>query len=46
MDALERFFGQSIDPQRGKPTNREFLCRMRERLCFDAARLLYARADA
>lgn len=30
MDALERFFGQSVDPARGKPTNKEFLCRLCE----------------
>lgn len=40
IDALDRFFGQSIDPMRGKPTNREFLCRMRERLYFDARRMV------
>ncbi len=26
LDALERYFGQTVDPERGKPTNREFLC--------------------
>lgn len=25
VDTLEAFFGQTIDPQRGKPTNKEFL---------------------
>lgn len=29
---LERFFGHSVDPERGKPTNKEFLCRLSERL--------------
>lgn len=39
LDALERFFGQSVDPERGKPTNKEFLARLAERLTQDAARL-------
>ena len=30
LTGLERFFGQSVDPERGKPTNREFLLRMSE----------------
>ena len=37
--SLERFFGHSVDPERGKPTNREFLCRVQERLLLAAARL-------
>ena len=39
LEALERFFGQSVDPERGKPTNREFLRRVSEQLA-DAARRL------
>ncbi len=39
LDGLERFFGHSVDPERGKPTNREFLCRVQERLTLAAARL-------
>lgn len=40
MDALERFFGQSIDPERGKPTNKEFLCQLRLRLALETNRRL------
>lgn len=40
LDALERFFGSSVDPERGKPTNREFLCRMQERLTLAMKRLV------
>ncbi len=40
IDALERFFGSSVDPERGKPTNREFLCRMQERLTLTMGRLI------
>ena len=40
IDALERFFGSSVDPERGKPTNREFLCRVAERLTLSMKRLL------
>lgn len=40
LDALERFFGSSVDPERGKPTNREFLCRMQERLTLSMQRLV------
>lgn len=40
MDALERFFGQSIDPERGKPTNKEFLCQLRQRLALETARCI------
>ena len=39
LAALERFFGSSVDPDRGKPTNREFLCRVQERVTFAAERL-------
>lgn len=38
--ALERFFGQSIDPEKGKPTNREFLCQVSEHLTLAAQRLI------
>jgi len=40
LEALERFFGSSVDPEKGKPTNREFLCRMQERLTLGMRRLL------
>ena len=40
IDALDRFFGASVDPERGKPTNREFLCRLQERLTFSLRRIL------
>lgn len=39
LAALERFFGSSVDPDRGKPTNREFLCRVQERVTLAARRL-------
>ena len=39
LAALERFFGSSVDPDKGKPTNREFLCRVQERVTFAARRL-------
>ena len=39
LDALERFFGQSVDPERGKPTNREFLLRVTDQLTGAAQRL-------
>lgn len=39
LPALERFFGHSVDPERGKPTNREFLCRVQERLTLAARRI-------
>ena len=39
LAALERFFGSSVDPDKGKPTNREFLCRVQERVTFAALRL-------
>ena len=40
LPALERFFGHSVDPERGKPTNKEFLCRLQERLTLAARRLV------
>ena len=40
LAALDRFFGASVDPERGKPTNREFLCRVQERLTLTMQRLL------
>lgn len=39
LTALERFFGSSVDPDKGKPTNREFLCRVQERVTLGAKRL-------
>ena len=39
LERLERFFGSSVDPDRGKPTNREFLCRLQERLTLSMRRL-------
>lgn len=39
LTALERFFGSSVDPDRGKPTNREFLCRVQEWVTLGARRL-------
>ena len=39
IGALERFFGSSVDPEKGKPTNREFLCRLQERLTLTMHRL-------
>ena len=44
LPALERFFGASVDPEKGKPTNREFLCRVQERLTLAMQRL--ARAES
>ena len=38
-DAIARFFGQSVDPERGKPPNREFLCQLQERLMLSARRM-------
>ena len=40
LGALERFFGHSVDPERGKPTNREFLCRVQERLTLAGRRVV------
>lgn len=39
LSALERFFGGSVDPERGKPTNREFLCGVQQRLTMAARRI-------
>ena len=39
LASLERFFGSSVDPDKGKPTNREFLCRVQERVTLAARRL-------
>ena len=39
LAALERFFGHSVDPERGKPTNKEFLFRVQERLLLAAQRI-------
>ncbi|MBP3453780.1 MAG: sporulation initiation factor Spo0A C-terminal domain-containing protein [Clostridia bacterium] len=40
LAALERFFGHSVDPEKGKPTNKEFLCRLQERLTLAGNRLV------
>lgn len=40
LPALERFFGDSIDPEKGKPTNRAFLRRMQEKVTAAMHRLL------
>lgn len=40
LHALERFFGHSVDPERGKPTNKEFLCQLQQRLTLAARRLV------
>lgn len=40
LAALERFFGHSVDPEKGKPTNKEFLCRLQERLSLAGRRLV------
>jgi len=32
LGVLEKYFGQSVDPERGKPTNREFLAMAREHI--------------
>lgn len=39
LRALERFFGHSVDPERGKPTNREFLFRLQEHLALAGRRI-------
>lgn len=39
LPALERFFGHSVDPERGKPTNREFLCQVQQRLTLAMERM-------
>ena len=38
LPGLERFFGHSVDPERGKPTNREFLFRLQEHLTLASRR--------
>ncbi len=43
-EALERFFGQSVDPDRGKPTNREFLCQLQQRLTLTVHRMQHNEA--
>ena len=40
LPALERFFGASVDPEKGKPTNREFLCKVAEWLTLAVQRLV------
>lgn len=40
LAALERFFGSSVDPDRGKPTNKEFLFQLQERVTIAARRLI------
>lgn len=40
LAALERFFGHTVDPEKGKPTNKEFLCRLQERLTLAGRRLV------
>lgn len=40
LEALERFFGASVDPEKGKPTNREFLCCAAQRLTISLQRLV------
>ena len=40
LAALERFFGHSVDPEKGKPTNKEFLCRLQEWLTRAGRRLV------
>lgn len=40
LAALERFFGHSVDPERGKPTNKEFLCCLQQRLTLAGRRLM------
>ena len=38
VSTLERFFGHSVDPERGKPTNHEFLAQLQQRLLLAAQR--------
>ena len=40
LPALERFFGDDIDPEKGKPTNRAFLMRMQQQVTGAMQRLL------
>lgn len=39
LDALDRFFGYTVDPERGKPTNLEFLRRLQAHLTLAGHRL-------
>lgn len=32
VETLERYFGYTIDPERGKPTNKEFICKIADYL--------------
>nr|MBR4280206.1 sporulation initiation factor Spo0A C-terminal domain-containing protein [Clostridia bacterium] len=40
LPALERFFGDGVDPEKGKPTNRAFLRRMQEKVTGAMQRLV------
>lgn len=40
LAALERFFGHSVDPEKGKPTNKAFLCQLQQKLTLAARRLV------
>ncbi len=40
LPALERFFGDGVDPEKGKPTNRAFLRRMQQQVTGAMQRLL------
>ena len=42
LAALERFFGLSVDPEKGKPTNRAFLRRAQQQLTSGLMRLVTA----
>lgn len=42
LASLDGYFGQSVDPERGKPTNREFVARMAEHLLRDDDRVQQA----
>lgn len=42
LTALERFFGHSVDPEKGKPTNKEFLWQMAERLSIAMKRMQHS----
>ena len=42
LAALERFFGHSVDPEKGKPTNKEFLWQMAERLSIAMKRMQHS----
>ncbi len=43
MDGIEQFFGATVDPERGKPTNRAFLL---QATCQIRIRLAHSRTDA